>query len=75
MVATTTDRLFALLNRQKPVPTYFFSFDRKNQFIFHREEESLWLNFSNLIGNFKIDRKESKCILNAVSEILNNWRK
>ena len=66
--------LFALLNRQKPVSTYVFSYDSKNRFIFHREEKSLRLNFSNLIGNFKIDREESKSILDGVDEILDNWR-
>jgi len=55
---------------EKPVSTYIFRYDSKNQFIFHREEKSLWLNFSDLIGNFKIDRKESKCILDGVNEIL-----
>lgn len=30
--------LFALLNKEKPVPTYFFKYDSRNNFIFVREE-------------------------------------
>ena len=37
--------LFALLNSQDPVSTYFFTYGSRNRFIFHREEKSLRLNF------------------------------
>jgi hypothetical protein len=61
--------LFALLNNEKNVPTYFFTYDSRNNFVFVREETSLWLNFFDLVGNFKIDREESKRILEGVSKI------
>lgn len=61
--------LFALLNSEGPVPTYFFTYDSHNQFIFNREEKRLWLNFFDLVGNFKIDWKESERILKDVTEI------
>jgi len=61
--------LFALLNSQDPVPTCFFTYDSRNRFIFHREEKSLWLNFFDLVGNFKIDWQESKGILKDVNRI------
>ena len=61
--------LFALLNSQNPVPTYFFTYDSQNHFIFHREENSLWLNFFDLVGNFWIDRKDSEGILKGVNRI------
>jgi hypothetical protein len=37
--------LFALINREKPVPTYFFTHDKQNGFVLDRHEKSLWLNF------------------------------
>ncbi|MDO9527714.1 MAG: hypothetical protein Q7J27_00980 [Syntrophales bacterium] len=61
--------LFALLNRENPVSTYFFIYDSQNNFIFQRKEESLWLNFMDLTGNFKIDLDESREILKDVNEI------
>lgn len=32
-------------------------------------EKTLWLNFIDLVGNFRIDRKESKRILERVKKI------
>jgi hypothetical protein len=61
--------LFALLNRENPVPTYFFTYDSHNSFIFNREEKGLCLNSSHLVGNFQIDWKESKRILQDVNKI------
>ena len=61
--------LFALLNSESPVPTYFFTYDSRNRFILQREEKSLWLNFFDLVGNFHIDRKESEQILKSASRI------
>ena len=61
--------LFALLNSESPVPTYFFTYDSRNRFVFNRKEKSLWLNFFDLVGNFKIDRKESERILENVNRI------
>ncbi len=61
--------LFALLNKEKNVPTYFFTYNSRNQFIFNRKEKSLHLHFLHLVGNFQIDRKESKRILKDVTEI------
>lgn len=63
--------LFALLNNEKNVPTYFFTYDSRNNFVFVREETSLWLNFFDLVGNFKIEREESKRILEGVDKISN----
>ena len=40
----------------------------QNHFIFHRKENSLWLNPVHLIGNFQIDRKESERILKGCEE-------
>ena len=61
--------LFALLNSENPVPTYFFTYDSQNRFTCHLEEESLWLNFSDLVGNFRIDWEESEGILRDVKRI------
>jgi hypothetical protein len=61
--------LFALLNREKPIPTYFFTYDSHNRFLFDREEKSLWLNFFDLVGNFHIDWKDSERILKDVNKI------
>ena len=47
--------LFALLNNEKPVPTYFFTYNSRNQFVFNRKEKSLHLYFLHLVGNFQID--------------------
>lgn len=63
--------LFAHLNSESPVPTYFFTYDSRNNFVFVREETSLWLNFFDLVGNFKIDRQESQRILEGVGKISN----
>lgn len=63
--------LFALLNNENPVPTYFFTYDSRNNFVFIREERSLWLNFFDLVGNFKIDRGDSERILDNVGKISN----
>jgi len=61
--------LFGLLNKERPVPTYFFTYDSRNNFVFDRKENSLWLTFSDLVGNFQIDWKESERILGDVSRI------
>lgn len=61
--------LFALLNSEKPVPTYLFTYDSCNRFIFNRKEKSLWLNFFDLVGNFHMGRKESQEILKGVIKI------
>jgi len=61
--------LFALLNTKNPVPTYFFTYDSHNHFIFNREEKGLCLNFFDLIGNFHTDRKESQQILEGVKRV------
>jgi hypothetical protein len=61
--------LFALLNNEKPVPTYFFSYNSRNRFVFKREEKILHLHFFDLIGNFQIDWKESERILKDVVKI------
>ena len=45
--------LFALINNEKNVPTYFFTYNSRNQFIFNREEKSLHLHFFDLVGNFE----------------------
>jgi len=59
--------LFALLNSENPVPTYFFTYDSHNRFIFNRKEKGLCLNFFDLVGNFHIDGKESQRILEGVN--------
>jgi hypothetical protein len=61
--------LFALLNSEKTVPTYFFTYDSHNHFIFNRKEKGLCLNFFDLVGNFHIDSKESQQILEGVKRI------
>lgn len=66
--------LFALLNNETPVPTYFFTYDSQNRFIFNRKEKSLWLNFFDLVGNFKIDQKESWRILEGVNKIKDRFK-
>jgi hypothetical protein len=66
--------LFALLNSENPVPTYFFTYDSLNRFIFDREEKSLHLHFFELVGNFHIDGKESEMILKDVTEIKDKFK-
>jgi hypothetical protein len=61
--------LFALLNRENPVPTYFFTYDSHNCFVFNRKEESLWLNSVDLVGNFHIDWEKSQRVLKNVGKI------
>ena len=61
--------LFALLNSENPVSTYFFTYNSRNKFIFNRKEESLWLNSFDLVGNFKINRRDSERILKGVGRI------
>ena len=61
--------LFALLNGENPVPTYLYTYDSRNHFIFNREEKSLCLNYFDLVGNFHIDWKESQKILEGVKGI------
>ena len=61
--------LFALLNNENPIPTYFFTYNSHNKFILNRKEESLCLNSLHLIGNFQIDWKESQRILKDVKMI------
>ncbi len=67
--------LFALLNTESPAPTYFFTYDSLNRFIFDREEKNLRLNFFDLVGNFKINREESHRILKDVAEIRNKSKR
>ncbi len=66
--------LFALLNSEKPIPTYFFTYDGRNRLIFEREEKSLWLNFFDLVGNFKMDWKDSEQILKDVVKIKDKFQ-
>ena len=54
---------------EKPIPTYFFTYDSHNHFIFNRKEKCLCLNIVDLVGNFHIDWKESKRILQDVKRI------
>ena len=61
--------LFALLNNENPVSTYFLTYDSHNQFILNREENNLWLNSAYLTGNFHIDWKDSERILKDVKMI------
>jgi hypothetical protein len=35
---------------------YFFTYDGHNSFVFDRKEDSLWLNFFDLVDGFKIDK-------------------
>ena len=60
--------LFALFNNEKPVATYFLTYNSRNQFIFNRKEKSLHLHFFDLVGNFHIDWKESEQILKNVTK-------
>lgn len=66
--------LFALLNSENPVPTYFFTYNSSNRFIFNRKEKSLHLHFFDLVGNFQIDWKESKCILKDIVKIRDKFQ-
>ena len=66
--------LFALLNNEKKVPTYFFTYNSRNRFIFNRKEKSLHLHFFDLIGNFQIDWKESERILRDVVKIMDKFQ-
>jgi len=61
--------LFAFLNSENPMPTYFFTYNSRNQFVFNREEKNLSLNSIHLVGNFQIDWEESKRILKDVKMI------
>ena len=66
--------LFALLNNEKKVPTYLFTYNNHNQFIFNQEEKSLHLYFLHLVSNFQIDWKESERILKDVTEIRDEFK-
>ena len=55
-------------------PGYFFTYDSQNRFIFHREEKSLHLHFFDLIGNFKMNWKESERILRDVVKIRDKFQ-
>ncbi len=66
--------LFALLNNEKPMPTYFFTYNSRNRFIFNREEKSLHLHFFDLISNFQIDWKESERILKDIVKIRDKFQ-
>lgn len=63
--------LFAVINEEKPVPTYFFKYDSRNRFLFERKEDTLWLNFHDLLINCYIP--ESDEILKNVHEIKRTW--
>jgi hypothetical protein len=66
--------LFALLNSEKPIATYFFTYDSRNRFVFNRVEKSLHLHFFDLVGNFHIDWKESERILADVTKIRDKFK-
>ena len=66
--------MFALLSNEKKVPTYFFTYNSRNRFIFIRKEKSLHLHFFDLIGNFQIDRQESERILKDVVKIRDKFQ-
>ncbi len=65
--------LFAIINEEKPVPTYFFTYDSRNRFMFTRKEESLWLQFVDLTTNFAMKPKESDKVLEHVYKIEPYW--
>ncbi|MDM8523180.1 hypothetical protein QUF80_07400 [Desulfococcaceae bacterium HSG8] len=66
----TYGHLFAVLNDEKPVPTYFFRYDSRNRFVFDREEPGLWLNFMDVHSCYI---KETFEILKNVKEIVRHW--
>ena len=43
--------------------------DSRNRFVFDRLEKGLWLNFSDLVGNFRIAHEEGRRILRNVKRI------
>ena len=61
--------LFAAINDEKPVPTFFFTYNSRNRFVFEREEESLWLNFLCLRTNCALTNQESRKILEYVHNV------
>ncbi|MDM8523179.1 hypothetical protein QUF80_07395 [Desulfococcaceae bacterium HSG8] len=63
--------LFAIINDEKPVPTYFFRYDSRNRFLFDREENELWLNFMDIRTNCGI--RETREILKNVHRIERTW--
>ena len=62
-ISKEASREKSIRNNEKNVPTYFFTYNSRNRFILNREEESPHLHFFDLVGNFKIDWKESERIL------------
>ncbi len=61
--------LFGMLNDETPIPTYFFTYDSRNRFIFDRKEKSLWLEFMDLVTNNSLSKKQSNEILRNVGRI------
>lgn len=61
--------LFAMLDKIKPIPTYFLVYDRYNQFLFYGEENRLWLEFMDLRTNCSVNDQESKKILSDVPDV------
>jgi len=63
--------LYAVINEEKPLQTYFFKYDSRNRFLLERKEKSLWLNFHDLMTNCYI--RESDEILKNVHKIERTW--
>ncbi len=61
--------LFGMLNDEKPIPTYFFRYDSRNRFVFEKQEESLWIDFMDIVTNNSLSRKQSNKILKNVGRI------
>ncbi len=61
--------LFAIINDEKPVPTYFFIYDSQNRFVFKRQENSLWLDFLDITTNCALGGKESQDILKNIKSV------
>ncbi len=64
---------FAIVDEEKPVPTYFFTYDSRNRFVFDKKEDSLWLQFFDLTTNFAMKPDESRKILEHVGRIKPRW--
>lgn len=58
---------FAVLNDERPIPTYFFVYDDRNNFIFEKSESDLWLNLRDIDATLCV--RESREILRNVHSI------
>lgn len=71
--STLSYQLFEVYQR-KGAKQFMYQYNSQNSFVFHREENSLWHNLSDLVGNFRIDWEESERILKGGVKIRDEFQ-